>query len=169
MAFPKHLDKESVDKLLEIIERNRWDRLRKRQEQGESVSEEQFETDTVDLSPDNVKVVLFGTESPFISSMIEMMRVETVIAYIDDPEKMITFCMDHPVQNILFDCDPPSDCHLIMDAFASVRMLLPSARVFGCTSRKSSLEVEHLKLHGAIILDKPILRKQVQWFCTEYC
>ncbi|NLD92839.1 MAG: hypothetical protein GX639_09245 [Fibrobacter sp.] len=169
MAFSNKLDKESFDKLLEIIDRNRWDRLRKRQEQLDNVEEEELESDDTELSPDTVKVVLFGTECPFIHSMIEMLRNETVIAFLSDPEKMITFCMDHQIPNLILDIDPPSDYNLVMDAFASAKILLPDTRIFACSSRKSSIEVEHMKMHGAVILDKPILRKQVKKFCSQYC
>ena len=169
MAFSNKIDKESFDKLLEIIDRNRWDRLRKRQEQVDSNVVDALESDDTELSPDTVRVVLFGTECPFIHSMIEMLRKETVIAFLSDPEKMITFCMDHPIPNVIIDIDPPSDYHLVMDAFASVRILLPDTRIFACSSRKNSIEVEHMKMHGATILDKPILRKQVHQFCYEYC
>jgi hypothetical protein len=168
MAFSNKIDKESFDKLLEIIDRNRWDRLRKRQDL-DSNEAEALESDDTELSPDAVKVVLFGIECPFVHSMIEMLRTETVIAFLSDPEKMITFCMDHPIPNVIIDIDPPSDYHVVMDAFASVRILLPDTRIFACSSRKSSIEVEHMKMHGATILDKPILRKQVVHFCSEYC
>jgi hypothetical protein len=169
MALSPKIDKESFDKLLEIIDRNRWDRLKKRQEQLDNIDEEELESDNTELTPDAVKVVLFGAECPFIHSMIEMLRTETVIAFLSDPEKMITFCMDHPIPNVIIDIDPPSDYHVVMDAFASVRILLPETRIFACSSRKSSIEVEHMKMHGATILDKPILRKQVHQFCTDYC
>jgi len=169
MAFSNKIDKESFEKLLEIIDRNRWDRLRKRQEQLDDSDVNELESDETGLSPDSVKVVLFGTECPFIHSMIEMLRRETVIAFLSDPEKMITFCMDHPIPNVIIDIDPPSDYYVVMDAFASVRILLPDTRIFACSSRKSSIEVEHMKMHGATILDKPILRKQVLHFCSEYC
>lgn len=167
------LNNEELDKLLEIIERNRWDRLKKRQEQNGFAStiedEIKLEADDASLSPDNVKVVLFGSKSPFIESMIEMLKSETVIAYFDDPEKMISFCLDHPVPNLLCDIDPPSDCHLVTDAFASLRMLHPNVRIFVCSSRKCSLEVDYFKMHGGILFEKPILRKQVEKFCKEYC
>jgi hypothetical protein len=55
-----------------------------------------------------------------------------------------------------------------MDVFAAIRMLLPSDRLFVCTSRKNSLEVDYFKLHGAMVLEKPVLRKQVQWFYDQY-
>ena len=168
MSFPNNLEKEKLDALLLIIERNRWDRLRRRQMENE-VFEETIETEDQDISPDNVRVVLFGTECPFTKSIIEMFRAITVIAYFDNPETMITFCLDHPVPNILFDIDPPTDCHQTMDAFASIRMLLPSVRNFVCSGRKKSLEVEHFKMYGATVLEKPILRKQVQWFRDQFC
>jgi hypothetical protein len=168
MSFPNNLDKEKMDELLAIIERNRWDRLRRRQEQVDTV-EEEVQVEDPKVSANSVRVVLFGTESPFIKSMIEMFRVVTVIAYFDNPENMITFCLDHPVPNILFDVDPPTDCHMAMDAFASIRMLLPYLRVFVCSGRKMSLEVDHFKMYGATVLEKPILRKQVKWFCETYC
>ncbi len=168
MAFPKHLDKETLDELLEIIERNRWDRLRKRQLENE-ISEENFDFEDEEVSPDNVRLVLFGAESSFTKSLIEMFRIITVIGYFRDPENMITFCLDHSVPNILFDVDPPTDCYQVMDIFASVKMLIPSIRTFVCTGRKNSVEVEHLKMYGATILEKPILRNKVRWFKETYC
>jgi hypothetical protein len=168
MSFPNNLDKEKLDELLVIIARNRWDRLRRRQEQLGAI-EDDVQVENPEISPDSVRIVLFGTESPFIKSIIEMFRVITVIAYFDNPEGMITFCLDHPVKNILFDIDPPTDCHLAMDAFASIRMLLPNLSVFVCSGRKMSLEVDHFKMYGATVMEKPILRKQVKWFCETYC
>lgn len=168
MAFPKHLDKETLEELLAIIERNRWDRLRKRQLENE-ISEENIDFEDEQISPDSVRVILFGAESPFIKSMIEMFRVITVIGYFRDPENMISFCLDHQVPNILFDVDPPTDCYQVMDIFASVKMLIPSVRIFVCTGRKNSVEVEHLKMYGAAILEKPILRNKVRWFKETYC
>jgi hypothetical protein len=168
MNFPNNLEKEKLDELLTIIERNRWDRLRRRQEQKD-VIEEDVQVESPGISPDSVRVVLFGAENSFTKSMIEMLRVVTVVAYFDNPENMITFCLDHTVPNILFDIDPPTDCHMAMDAFASIRMLLPYLRVFVCSGRKMSLEVDHFKMYGATVLEKPILRKQVKWFCETYC
>jgi hypothetical protein len=168
MNFPKNLEKEKLDKLLAIIARNRWDRLRRRQEQLDA-EEDAVEVEDPEISPDSVRVVLFGAECSFSKSLIEMFRIITVIAYFDNPENMITFCLDHPVPNILFDIDPPTDVHLTMDAFASIRMLIPSLRIFVCSRRDQSLEVEHFKMYEAIVLKKPILRRQIKWFCETYC
>lgn len=166
MAF-NDLNEEKFDELLTIIERNRWDRLRHRSEQEEP-TEEVVETDDPELSPDNVKVVLFGAESVFTTSLIEMFRAVTVIAYFNNAESAITFCLDHAVPNIIFDIDPPTDGHLVTDCFASIRMLSSSMRVFVCSGRKQSLEVDYFKIHGANILDKPILRNHVKKFCDQY-
>jgi hypothetical protein len=168
MAFPKHLDNEKIEKLLLIIERNRWDRLRLRGEQQDVVVEEKAEEDDEKLSPDNVRVVIFGAESAFTKSLIEMFRVITVVTYFDNPESMITFCLDHPVQNIIFDIDPPSDYHLTVDAFAAIKMLIPSVLIFACTGRKKSLETDYLTLHGTTIIEKPIFRNHVKKFCEKY-
>lgn len=168
MAFPKHLDKEKIDKLLTIIERNRWDRLRQRGEQQEADVEEKVDETEEGISPDSVRVAIFGTECAFTKSLIEMFRVITVITYFDNPESLITFCLDHPIPNIIFDIDPPSDFHLAVDAFAAIKMLLPSIQIFACTGRKKSLETDYLTLHGAMILEKPIFRNHVKKFCDKY-
>jgi hypothetical protein len=94
MAFPAHLDKEKLDALLTIIERNRWDRLRHRQLDQEVVHAP-VESEGTEISADSVRVVLFGAQSPFAQSLIEMFKVLTVITYFDDPERMIAFCLDH--------------------------------------------------------------------------
>jgi hypothetical protein len=167
MAFPKYLDQEKVEKLLSIIERNRWDRLRRRGEQQDIVEEIVEETEGK-ISPDSVRVAIFGAESAFTKSLIEMFRVVTVITYFENPESLITFCLDHPVPNIIFDIDPPTDFHLVVDAFAATKMLLPSVLIFACTGKKRSAEIDYLTLHGATILEKPILRNQVKMFCDKY-
>jgi len=169
MAFPKHLDKEKIDKLLLIIERNRWDRLKERGEQQDVVEEEKAVDETnEEISADSVRIAIFGAECAFTKSLIEMFRVITVVTYFDNPENMITFCMDHHVQNIIFDIDPPTDFHLAVDAFAAIKMLIPSVLIFACTGRKKSLEIDYLTLHGATILEKPIFRNHVKNFCKKY-
>jgi hypothetical protein len=175
MAFPKHLSKEEMDALIAIIERNRWDRLRLRQENVEIEGLETVESEDTEntndngISADSVRLILFGAECPFMQSMIDMFKVMTVITYFNNPEDMISFCIDHlSIQNVIFDIDPPTDCYLSKDAFASLKMIKPSINVFVCSSRRMSLEVEHFRMYGAIIMEKPILKKQVQLFCEKY-
>jgi hypothetical protein len=165
MAFPGHLSKEKLEELLSISERNRWERLKTRQLNSDSISDKKNNSEFL---IDGAKLVLFGAESAFIRSIIEMFNTVTTIAHFDNPENMITFCLDHAIQAIILDIDPPTDVHIVMDVFASLKMLLPISKIFVCSSRKKSLEVEHFKIFGATILEKPFLRKQVQLFCNKY-
>jgi hypothetical protein len=164
MAFPKHLTKERLEELLSIIERNRWERLKKRQlksgiEIGEAVSE---------TSSTNITVVLFGVECPFTQSLIEMFRTLTGIAFFDDPEQVIAFCLDNEIKAVLMDIDSPTDVHVVKDVFASLKMLMPISKLFVCTRRGASLEAQHFKMFNSTILGKPILLKQVQEFYDRY-
>ncbi len=167
MPYPRHLDNRSLEELFAIVERNRWERLRSQHlSDEESASPADQEVDA-DISPEDVKVVLFGTEGPFAFSMIEMFRQETVIAFFDDPERMISFCLSHKIKKFLLDLDPPTDCYKSTDIFNALKMLMPDCSPFLCTKRPNSLEAGTLRFQGAAMIEKPILRKDVVRFCRE--
>lgn len=168
----KRIEGKRLQELLEIISRNRWELIRKRHietenncvtesypEQNEAVSE---------ISPSDVKVVLFAAQTAFSESIIKMFSKETVIAHFEDPEKIINFCCDYAVYNILLDIDPPSNTYNALDVFSSLKILLTDARFFVFTKHVSFSEAVTLKKRGAIIMEKPIFRKQVAYIVDKY-
>lgn len=174
MSFPEHLKEKSLEELISIVERNRWNRLQQRgfligKSADLNIDANSFEEPQTDnLTADEVKLVLFSSPSAFTFSIIEMFKVETVIAHFQDPEEMIAFCLDHSKRIILLDLDPPTDSRIVNDVFVSLYMLLSPLQAFACTSRKDSVEAKGIELRGASIIAKPILRKQVKKFHDTY-
>lgn len=166
MPYPRHLDSKSIEDLFEIVERNRWERLREHHLSDEPPELDPFEAIVDnDLKPEDVRIVLFGKEGPFAFSMIEMFRTETAIAFFDDPERMISFCLTYKITHYLLDLDPPADCYQATDIYNALKMLLPESQAHVCTKRPQSLEARGLKMHGAELFEKPVLRDDVIGFC----
>jgi len=148
--------------LLEIIERNRWEKIRRLTKERDETTEE-TEPEDGEIKPDDVRIVVFASETPFSKSLEIMLSDETVIADFNDPEKAINFICDNNIKNVVFDIDPPSDTSHALDVLNAVKILSPSTHHFACTKRMTSQERELFERQGAVILEKPILRKQVKW------
>lgn len=161
---------------MEIISRNRWELIRKRHIETKNNTEDNCisescpeQNDTAsEISPSDVKVVLFAAQTAFSESIIKMFSKETVIAHFEDPEKIINFCCDYAVFNILLDIDPPSNTYNALDVFSSLKILLTNARFYVFTKHVSFPEAVTLKKRGAIIMEKPIFRKQVTYIVDKY-
>lgn len=172
----KRIEGKRLQELLEIISRNRWELIRKHHIETKNNSEDNCisescseQNDTAsEISPSDVKVVLFAAQTAFSESIIKMFSKETVIAHFDDPEKIINFCCDYAVFNILLDIDPPSNTYNALDVFSSLKILLTDARFHVFTKHVSFPEAITLKKRGAIIMEKPIFRKQVTYIVDKY-
>jgi len=173
----KRIEGKRLRELLEIISRNRWELIRKQQIETKNNSEdncvnesypEQNEAVVAEISPSDVKIVLFAAQTAFSESIIKMFSKETVIAHFEDPEKIINFCCDYAVYNILLDIDPPSNTYSALDVFSSLKILLTNARFYVFTKHVSFPEAVTLKKRGAIIMEKPIFRKQVTYIVDKY-
>lgn len=158
MAY--HIDSHKMASLLEIIERNRWDKIR-RQTKERIDSVQNTEIDEEEIAAEDVRIVVFAAETPFSDSLEKMLSRETVIAAHVDPEKAINFICDNSIKNVVFDIDPPSNTSHALDVLNALKILNPSIQLFACTKRMTSQEKELFERQGAIILEKPILRKQV--------
>jgi hypothetical protein len=157
-----HLDSHKMASLLEIIERNRWEKIRRLTKERDETIEE-IETEGGEITPGDVRVVVFASETPFRNSLEIMLSEETVIADFNDPEKAINFICDYKIKNLVVDIDPPSNTSHALDVLNALKILNPSIHLFACTKRMTSQEKELFERQGALILEKPILRKQVKW------
>ena len=148
-----------LTQILEIIERNRWEKIRRLTDLGSEYTSVD-ETDQ-ELSASDVEIVLFGAETPFSTSMITMISQETVIALFSDPEKAIDFCCCQSIQNIIIDIDSPTDSHHALDVYTVLKILNHDMRFFICSKRQHSLERDYFEKHHTQVIMKPVLRKQV--------
>jgi hypothetical protein len=161
-----HLDSHKMASLLEIIERNRWEKIRRLTNERDETTEE-FEIEEGVITPGDVRMVVFASETPFRNSLEIMLSEETVIADFEDPEKAINFICDYKVKNVVFDIDPPSNASHALDVLNALKILNSSIHLFVCTKRMESQEKKLFERQGAVILEKPILRKQVKWLLHQ--
>jgi hypothetical protein len=160
-----------IMQLLEIIERNRWDILKRRtNDANPTVLEDENSDDVIveDVSAKDVQIVLYAAPSPFTDSLVIMFSKETVIASFDEPEKTITFCFDNQTKFLMMDLDPPSDSHLILDVFSAIKILKPDTTFFAFTKRVNSPEKDYLHKNGVVIIEKPVFKKQVNDIVRQY-
>lgn len=157
-----HLDSHKMASLLEIIERNRWEKIRRLTKEREE-TEVTTEFEDGEITSRDVRIVVFGSETPFRSSLEIMLSEETVIADFIDPEKAINFICDNNVKNVVVDIDPPSNTSHALDVLNALKILNPAIHFVACTKRMTSQEKELFERQGAVILEKPVLRKQVKW------
>lgn len=161
-----NLESQKIARLLEIIERNKWEILRHQTEVEEQ--EEILEhTQSEDVAAQDVKMVLYAAPSSLTDSLVAMLSHETVVSAFDDPERLISFCNKYHILFVMMDLDPPTDSHLAFDVFSALRIINPDITFFACTKRINSKEKEYLIRNGVIILEKPILRKQIDWIMQK--
>ncbi|HEX2959527.1 MAG TPA: hypothetical protein VHO70_22015 [Chitinispirillaceae bacterium] len=165
MAF--HLDYHKMESLLEIIERNRWEKIRRLTDEHDDEAVEVIVTEEGEITSVDVRIVVFASETPFRNSLEIMLSEETVIADFNDPEKAINFVCDNKIKNVVFDIDPPSNVSHALDVLNALKILNPAIHHFACTKRMTSQEKELFERQGAVILEKPILRKQVAWLLHQ--
>jgi hypothetical protein len=156
------LESQKIASLFEIIDRNRWEKIRRQTSGEKDITEENIE-DTENITARDVQAVVFASETPFSQSLETMLSNETVIAAFSDPEKAINFTCDNSIHNIILDIDPPSNPFHALDVLNALKILNPLIQIFVCTKRITSQEKELCERQGASILEKPILRKQVKW------
>ncbi len=164
--MPFQLESHKIARLLEIIDRNRWEKIRR-------LTSNDFETGAKDTTEEgdicaaDVQAVVFASDAPFGQSLQQMLSDETVIAAFSDPEKAINFIVDNSILTIILDIDPPSNPYHALDVFNALKILNPSIQVFVCTKRMTSQEKELFERQGSTIIEKPVLRKQVKWLVTH--
>lgn len=171
----KKIEGKRLQELLDIISRNRWELIRKRHTEKkdsennneDEVYEKQTDVNS-EIDPSDVKIVLFAAKSPFSESIIKMFSKETVIAHFEDPEKIINFCCDYSIYHVLLDIDPPSDTYSALDVFSSLKILTTNVKFFVFTKHAAFTEAVTLNKRGAVVMEKPIFRKQVQYIVNRF-
>ena len=160
------LDSQKIARLLEIIERNKWEKLRQEAENKETeriALEEQAE----DLEPKDVKLVLYAAPTPLTDSLENTLSRETVITVFDDPERLISFCNKYQIKFVLLDLDPPCSIHIAFDIFSALKIIDHSITFFACAKRIGLKEKQYLLKNDVTILEKPILRKHIEWITLQ--
>ncbi len=160
------LDSQKIVRLLEIIERNKWEILRQETENNESeriAVKEPIE----DLEPKDVKLVLYAAPTPLTDTLINALSHETVITAFDDPEKLISFCIKYQIKFVLLDLDPPCSYHIAFDIFSALKIIDHSITFIACTKRIGLNEKQYLLKNGVTILEKPILRRHIEWITLQ--
>lgn len=160
------LESQKIARLLEIIERNKWEILRQETKNNET---ERITIDepVEDLEPKDVKMVLYAAPTPLTDSLVNTLSHETVITAFDDPEKLISFCSKYQIKFVLMDLDPPCSCHIAFDIFSALKIIDHSITFFACAKRISLKEKQYLLINGVTILEKPILRKHIEWIVLQ--
>jgi hypothetical protein len=156
------LDNQKITRLLEIIERNKWEILR-REAENDTPEDEPAE----DLEPKDVKLVLYAAQTPLTDSLVSALSHETVITAFDDPERLISFCSKYQIKFVLLDLDPPCSCHTAFDIFSALKIIDNSITFFACAKRIGHNEKQYLLNNGVTILEKPILRKHIEWIILQ--
>ncbi|MDG5816120.1 hypothetical protein QA601_13585 [Chitinispirillales bacterium ANBcel5] len=160
-----------LESLLSVIERNRQENLKNSREEFSGLYSDNFsenEEDDSESAPDcsvepgDVKLVIFAEQSPFLTSLTNMLSAMTVAALFDNPEKAINFSLEYKVKNVLVDLDKPTNCYQSINVFSALRTISPETKVFVCTNRPLSNNAGGLKHKGGVILPKPMFRKQTE-------
>ncbi len=159
------LDSQKIARLLEIIERNKWELLRQEAE-NENERITSFEANE-DLEPKDVKLVLYAAPTPLTDSLVNTLSRETVITVFDDPERLISFCNKYQIKFVLLDLDPPCSIHIAFDIFSALKIIDHSITFFACAKRIGLKEKQYLLKNNVTILEKPILRKHIEWITLQ--
>ncbi|KMQ51058.1 hypothetical protein CHISP_1981 [Chitinispirillum alkaliphilum] len=173
----KYYSGKEIEKLLAVIKRNKeknlsnskqaYEGLYSQNQNNDQQTQEEDQAENT-LKPSDVKLVLFGAESPFLRSIAEMLSAMIVITAFDDPEKTINFTLEYQIKHVILDLDPPTDCFESINIFSAIKTLDPDIKMYACTKTPLSNEAGGLKHKGAIILPKPLWRKQIESFVKKY-
>lgn len=161
------LDSQKISRLLEIIERNRWEILRKEAENNEAEKIALLEEQAEDLEPKDVKLVLYAAPTPLTESLVNTLSHETVITAFDDPETLISFCSKYQIKFVMLDLDPPCSYHVAFDIFSALKIIDHSITFFACAKRIGLKEKQYLLKNDVILMEKPILRKHIEWIISQ--
>lgn len=167
----------SLEEWIGLIERNREEnRLNKRNDfdgiYTNNFSEEQVQlpvtSDSVTITPCDVKLVIYGAESPFIASVTEMFGKRTVISHFTDPEAASSFALEYNITTVLLDLDKPTDTFTTMDVFAALKTVQHYINVLVCSKNEHSLESQSIAFRGGIIVKKPLFYKDIDKILKAY-
>ncbi|MDR0331156.1 MAG: hypothetical protein LBH93_05560 [Chitinispirillales bacterium] len=169
-------DKKNINDLISLIERNKvsqgqmaW--YNQQQDTGEAsdaVEEEEEEGGEEDYS--DVRLLVFATEGPFTESLFPMLdQHEVQYAVTDVPEEAIDIAMNNPhIRHVLLDLDRPTNPAASVNIFSELKMVNPNIIVHYSTKNPMAMESRSIQTKGAKLLQKPVLRKTVDQFVSEY-
>jgi len=160
----------NIRELIDILERNTinqddW----YTDSSAESDTEEEYE-DGDDVNIEDLRLVIFATEGPFTQSFIPMLKqFEVKFLVTDDTDRVIDIFMNNSmIRHILIDMDRPTNPTKGMNVFADLKTINPNLIVHYCTKNPLSMESRNIQSKGAILMQKPILRKTVELFVSQY-
>jgi len=159
----------NIRDLIDILERNTinqddW----YTDSDAESDTEEENEDGEINI--EDLRLIIFATEGPFTQSFIPMLKQFEVKFFVtDDTDQVIDIFMNNSqIRHILIDMDRPTNPTKGMNVFADLKTINPNLIVHYCTKNPLSMESRNIQSKGAILMQKPILRKTVEQFVTQY-
>ncbi|MDR3013196.1 MAG: hypothetical protein LBU70_08305 [Chitinispirillales bacterium] len=171
-------DKQNIQELIALIERNKYARgdtwVNKPDNAKEVESDDDDDDDNDDEYEDDddyskVRLLIFATEGPFTESLFPMLdHYEFDYAVTDVPEKAIDIVMNNPhIRHVMIDLDRPTSPAKGTNIFADLRTLNPGIVIYYCTNKPMTMDSRNLQTKGAKLLQKPILRKTLELFVLE--
>jgi len=135
---------------------------------NESEAEEEGEDGEVNI--EDLRLVIFATDGPFTESFIPMLKqFEVKFLVTDNTDYVIDIFMNNSqIRHILIDMDRPTNPTKGMNVFADLKTINPNLIVHYCTKNPLSMESRNIQSKGAILMQKPILRKTVEQFVSQY-
>ncbi len=176
----RYYSPQNIEKLLAVIKRNKEKNLSNSKQEydglfsggSDSCDTERYDGDhegeESGIGPNDVKLVLFGAESPFLTSISDMLSALVVITGFSDQENIIRFVLEYGIKHVIVDLDSPTDCFESINIFSALKTLVPDVSVYACTKTPLSDEAQGLKHKDAVILPKPLFRKQIEEFVKKY-
>ncbi|MCL2688908.1 MAG: hypothetical protein FWE57_03545 [Chitinispirillia bacterium] len=159
----------NIRELIDILERNTinqddW------YSDGDVESDTEEEQDDSEINIEDLRLVIFATEGPFTQSFIPMLKqFEVKFLVTDDTDHVIDIFMNNSqIRHILIDMDRPTNPTKGMNIFADLKTINPNLIVHYCTKNPLSMESRNIQSKGAILMQKPILRKTVEVFVSQY-
>ena len=155
----------NIRELIDILERNSinqddW------YTDGGSDSEAEEDCDDGEVNIEELRLVIFASEGPFTESFIPMLKqFEVKFLVTDNPDQVIDIFMNNnQIRHVLIDMDRPTNPTKGMNVFADLKTINPNLLVHYCTKNPLSMESRNIQSKGAILMQKPILRKTVEQF-----
>jgi len=160
----------NIRELIDILERNTINQDDWYTDSNqESETEEEYD-DGGEINIEDLRLVIFATDGPFTESFIPMLKqFEVKFLVTDDSDRVIDIFMNNSqIRNVLIDMDRPTNPTKGMNIFADLKTINPNLIVHYCTKNPLSMESRNIQSKGAILMQKPILRKTVELFVSQY-
>ena len=106
-------------------------------------------------APKKPNVIIFGAKSPFMDGLLDTLTKMCALEFFDDVEKAADYCIEHTVNDIIIDMDPPTDWKKSTDVFTTVRTVNPKIHFILLTKTPQAVPVATLAAQSAEVLVKP--------------